>query len=116
MKSKKPSKQRLIRKKAPMHARHKMMSCHLSPELKKKYKKRSVPVRKGDEVMIMRGSHKGQKGKVKQVKRKNFEVFIEDIVYEKKDGTKELISFDTSNLMITSLDLSDAKRLRGVKQ
>jgi large subunit ribosomal protein L24 len=113
IKSKKPSKQRKYRAKAPTHVRRKIMSSHLSPELRKKHKKRSTPVRKGDEVIIMRGSFKGTKGKVEEVNRKRYKVFVENIFYEKKDGTKTKIGIDTSNLMITSLNLDDPKRFKG---
>jgi len=111
--SKKPTKQRNYRRKAPMHARRKMMGSHLSPELRKKYKKRSVPVRKGDEVLIMRGLFKGTKGKVEEVKRKSYKVFVENIFYEKKNGTKVKLAIDASNLMVTSLNTNDAKRFGG---
>ena len=116
IKSKKPSKQRKYRLKAPMHTRRKMMSAHLSPKLKEKYKKRSIPIRKGDEVIIMRGKFKGSKGKVEDVKRKSYKVYVENVFYEKKDGKKVKIGIDASKLMITSLNLSDQKRLEGVKE
>ena len=106
----------MFKKKAPMHLRRKLMSSHLSPELKKKYKKKSIPIRKGDEVLIMRGSFKGSKGKVEEVKRKSYKVFVENIVYEKKNGTKVRIPINASNLMITSLNVNDAKRFGSGKQ
>ena len=39
----------------PSHLRRKLMSCPLSKDLKKKYSVRSMPVRKEDEVMVVRG-------------------------------------------------------------
>jgi large subunit ribosomal protein L24 len=59
MKSKKPSKQRKAMYQAPLHRKHKLFSAHLSKELRKQWNKRSLPVRKGDEVKIMRGKFKG---------------------------------------------------------
>ena len=111
--SKKPGKQRKHKRNAPMHQRRKIMSSHLSPELKNKLKKRAIPVKKGDEVVVMRGSFKGLKGKVEQVKRKPFKVFIENIFYEKKNGTKVKLGLDASKIMITSLDTADVKRIKG---
>ncbi len=111
IKSKKPSKQRKFRRTAPMHIRRKLMSSHLSKELREKYKRRSLPVRKGDEVIIMRGEFKGIKGKVEEVKRKTYKVYIENVYREKKNGTKIRVGFDASNLMITKLNLDDPKRL-----
>ncbi len=112
IKSKKPSKQRVYRRTAPMHVRRKMMSSHLSKELMSKHHKRSIPLRKGDEVLIMRGSFKGVKGVVDEINRSSFKVFIKNVVYEKKNGTKVKIGFDASNLMITNLYSNDAKRFK----
>lgn len=115
IKSKKPGKQRVYRRTAPIHVRRKIMSSRLSPELRKKHKKKALPVRKGDEVIVLRGSFKKTKGKVESVKRNNYKIFIDNVFREKKDGSKVKIGMDSSNLMITSLDLSDPKRLRGGK-
>jgi len=92
------------------------MCSHLSSELKKKFKKNAIPVRKGDEVLIMRGSFKGSKGKVEEVKRKTYKVFVEGIVYEKKNGSKVRLGLDASKLMITSLNTNDSKRFRSEKK
>jgi len=40
------------------------MSCHLSKDLRKKHGIRSLPIRKDDEVIVVRGTLKGSKGKV----------------------------------------------------
>ncbi len=112
IKSAKPGKQRNYRRKAPQHVRRKMMSSHLSSELRKKLGKRSLPVRKGDEVKVMRGAFKGVSGKVELVKRKILKVFIDNAKIVKKSGDKVKVGIDPSNLLITSLNLSDEKRLR----
>ncbi|CAD7675717.1 unnamed protein product [Nyctereutes procyonoides] len=57
---------------APSHIRRKIMSSPLSKELRQKYNVRSMPIRKDDEVQVVRGHYKGQQiGKVVQVYRKN---------------------------------------------
>ena len=71
-KSKKPRKQRKFLKLAPLHIRRKMIAAHLSKELREKYKRRSIPVRKGDEVKIMRGEFKGMIGKIVKVDTKKY--------------------------------------------
>ena len=43
------------------------MTAPLSKDLKNKYSVRSLPIRKDDEVIVMRGSNKGREGKVIQV-------------------------------------------------
>ena len=71
---------------APSSIRRKIMSSHLSKDLKTKYDVRSVPVRKGDTVKIMRGTFKGREGKVTAVYRKKWALHIEKIVREKTNG------------------------------
>ena len=63
-KSKQPRKQRKALYNAPLHLRNRLMSAMLSKELKEKYNKNSLPVRKGDVVKILRGNFKGIEGEV----------------------------------------------------
>jgi len=49
---------------APSHLKRKIMSAHLSKELREKYHVRSMPIRKDDEVTVMRGKQKNEKAKV----------------------------------------------------
>lgn len=44
------------------------MSAPLSKELRASHGARSIPVRKDDEVLIVRGKYKGRDGKVVQVR------------------------------------------------
>ncbi|KDD73907.1 hypothetical protein H632_c1741p0, partial [Helicosporidium sp. ATCC 50920] len=62
---------------APSNVRRKLMSAPLSTELRGKYGVRSVPIRKDDEVTVVRGSFKGREGKVVQVYRKKWVIHIE---------------------------------------
>ena len=86
------------------------MSVNLSPELRERYGRRSFPIRVGDKVRIMRGDNKGVEGKVTRVDRKNYKVYIENVVRENLRGEKVLIPIHYSNLMIIELDLSDPRR------
>ncbi len=108
--SKQPRKQRKYKAKAPLHLKYKMLATHLSKELKKKYKKRSFPVKKGDTVKIIRGTFKGKKGKVSVISTKKIIVYIEGIQKTRKDGTKVNVPFHPSNLIILELNLEDKKR------
>jgi large subunit ribosomal protein L26e len=62
------------------------MSTHLSKDLRSKYNVRSIPIRKGDEVAIMRGFYKGKSGKVTTVYRKRWCVYIEKLTKDKHNG------------------------------
>lgn len=108
--SKQPRKQRKFRYNAPLHIKQKFASSHLSPELRKKYGTRSVTVRKGDEVKIMRGQFKSRKGKVERVDLKKTKVYITGIELTKKDGSKTIYPLQPSNLMIISANTDDKRR------
>lgn len=115
-KSKQPRKQRKFIYNAEHHLRRKMVSAHLSKELRDKYQRRSFPVRKGDEVQIMRGKFKGKKGKVVKVDYKKYRIYIEGITIKKADGTERLFPIHPSNTMIINLDLSDKKRVEALEK
>jgi large subunit ribosomal protein L24 len=110
--SKQPRKQRKYHFNAPKHIRQQQMSVHLTEDLLLKYNVRSVPVRKGDTVKIMRGALKGHVDKVAKVNLKKGLVTIENATIAKADGTQLPKWIHPSNLIITKLDLSDPWRKR----
>ncbi len=109
-KSKQPRKQRKYRYNAPLHILRRFMGVHLSPELRKKYGKRSISLKKGDTVKVLRGKFKGRTGKVERNDIKNTKVYIEGIEITKKDGSKTSPPIHPSNLLITALEIDDKKR------
>ncbi len=116
IKSSKPRKQRKFLYSAPLHVRQKLVSAHLSEELRLQLKKRSLPLRKGDEVKIMRGSFRGKTGKVAEVNLKKLKVYIEGITRKKAGGKEAKIPFHPSNLIIIKAELSDKKRQKIVER
>jgi len=112
IRSKQPRKQRKYRYNAPNHVRHKLLSAHLSKELKKQYGKRSIPVRKGDEVEIMNGSSRKTRGLVERVDMKKLKIYIEGVKAKKVDGSQISKPIDPSNLKIIKLNMSDKMRIR----
>jgi len=110
MKTTKPGKQRKRLYQAPLNERYKRFSAPLSSKLKESHGTNSVPVRNGDTVMIMRGDRKGSEGKVTQINRKKYRIFIEGATREKVDGTTTLIPIHPSKVMITRLNLDDKWR------
>lgn len=110
MVSKKARKQRRERIFKPLHKRRKEMAARLSAELRKKWKKRSVPVRKGDKVKIITGDYKGKTGKVTKVDLRAYRINVEGIVRKKANGQEVAIPIHPSNVMIIDLEMSDAER------
>ncbi|MBW3012170.1 50S ribosomal protein L24 [Candidatus Woesearchaeota archaeon] len=110
--SEKAGKQRKYRYNAPKHIRAKLISSHLSKELRQKHSTRSMPLRKGDSVKVMRGRLKGETKKVESVDRNAFKVYLEGARITKTDGTEVPIVFEPSNLLITSLNTEDKRRFK----
>lgn len=110
--SKQPRKQRKYVANAPLHLKKNFVSVNLSKELRGKYGKRNIPVRKGDTVKILRGKYKNQKGKVLEVKLKISKIIIEGIQVKKLDGSKANVKLVPSNLQIIELSLEDKKRTK----
>ena len=108
--SKQARKKRKYIAKAPLHIKQKFISAHLSKELAKKHSKKSVKIRKGDKVKLVRGQFKNKTGKVERVMLKKSRIYIENIQNLKADGTKSFYPVHPSNVIITELDLSDKKR------
>lgn len=110
MSSTQTRKQRKYRYNAPLHARHKFLSSHLSKELRARYKTRSLPLRKGDFILIARGGMKHMRGKVESVDTKSSRVSIEGIKVKKTDGSEVPKLFRASRLTIVELNLDDKRR------
>jgi len=108
--SKQPRKQRKLLHDAPLHVRHNLMSVALSSELKKQHGKRSIPVKKGDTVQVMRGDFKDHEGVVEKVDLKNYRVYVEGASIQKPDGNQYYHPLHPSNLVIVELDLEDDER------
>ena len=91
-----------------------MMSCRVSDELATKHSIRSLPVRKGDTVLIKVGSVengiKGKVGKVLSVYRRRWCIHVEKVVTTKKNGSQVQIPIDPSNCEITQLKLDKSRK------
>jgi len=113
--SSQPRKQRLFRYRAPLHLRGKFLHAPLSEELRKKLKKRSLRVRKGDKVRIMRGDFKGLEGEVISVDTEKGKVKVQGASIRKADGTEVPLPIDASKVMIIKL-AEDKRRLKRISK
>lgn len=66
---------------------------------------RCIPIRKDDEVTIVRGSNKGREGKITSVYRLKYAVYVERVVREKSNGQSVNIPIAPSNIVISKLKL-----------
>lgn len=95
---------------APSNIRRKLLSAHLSKELRQKYNVRSLPVKRDDEVVIVRGTFKGNKGKVTQVYRRRWCVYVEKISKTKINGAPYQVPLHPSQLVITKPKLDNDRK------
>jgi len=122
MVSSKARNQRRIRANAPVHIKRKMLSAHLSNDLRKEYGKRAARVCVGDTVLVLRGAEdiRGAEGKVVGVDTDNGRITVEGITIAQADKTEVARPVHASNVVITKLNLDDAWRKdalkRGAKQ
>jgi len=116
MKTTSPRKQRKQLYQAPLHKRYKIFSAPLSRDLKKSHGIKTLPIRSGDTIRIMRGERKGMEGKVSGIDRTNYRVSIEGVTREKVDGTAVPIPIHPSKVMITNLNLDDKWRKEILKR
>jgi ribosomal protein uL24 len=66
---------------------------------------RSIPIRKDDEVTIVRGSNKGREGKVTTVYRLKWVIHVDRVNREKSNGQSVPLGISASKVVITSLKL-----------
>jgi large subunit ribosomal protein L24 len=92
------------------HERTKHLSANLSTELKDSNNTRSLPVRKGDRIRVLRGDYKGIEGRIQRVDRKNYRIYVDGINREKADGTSILVPIHPSKVQIIKLNLDDKLR------
>ena len=110
--SKQPRKQRKALYNAPAHARGKHLSATLSKDLRADLGTRSLPLRTGDKVRVVRGDFKGHEGEVLSVDYGSYKVIVDEVTLSKPDGTATFLPVDPSNLVIIDADLKDDRRIK----
>ena len=110
--SKQPRKQRKALYNAPAHARGKHLSATLSKDLRADLGTRTLPIRSGDKVRVLRGDFKGHEGEVLDVDYGSYKVIIEEVTLSKPDGTAVFLPVDPSNLMIIDANTKDDRRIK----
>jgi large subunit ribosomal protein L24 len=82
----------------------------LSPELRERYRKRSVRPRVGDTVKIVRGEFKDIEGKITKVDPKVGVVNVDGVTREKVKAGTSPVPIHSSNVVVTALVLEDKLR------
>ncbi|MFX1263875.1 MAG: 50S ribosomal protein L24 [Promethearchaeota archaeon] len=108
--SKSPRKQRRRIYKSPLHVRKNMLKCRLDEFLQEEYGIRSMVIKKGDLVRILRGQFRDTEGKVTSVDYRAIRVHLESATVTKADGKEANIPVHPSNLMLVKLELDDDRK------
>ncbi|MFA6065448.1 MAG: 50S ribosomal protein L24 [archaeon] len=108
--SKKPNKSRKEMYDMPMHKAAKQVAAHLDEKLQKELGRRSITLRKGDTVKVLRGSFNGKEGKITSVDRGARKIFIEKLIIKKSNGKEIPVKVDASNVLVIDIDRTDRKR------
>ena len=107
---KSPGKQRKRIYKSPIHSHKKMLKCRLDEFLREEYGLRSLVVKKGDLVRVMRGQFRDTEGKVVKIDYSAIRVYLESATTTKADGKEAQIPVHPSNLMLVKLELDDDRK------
>jgi large subunit ribosomal protein L24 len=107
-----PRKQRRAAFRASNAERHRRMAVALSRELRARYGRRQLPVRKGDTVRVIAGSYKGQEERVSEVNLRGFRLTLENVTVKKVDQKLKPLPIRPSHLILTRLNLADPWRRR----
>jgi len=95
---------------------YKEMTARLSDILIKEYGVKRLPVRKGDNVMIMRGDYAGHEGEIVEVNLKKRRIHVDGVTRTKADGSTVFVPIHPSKVMITKLNLSDKWRKKIIER
>ena len=96
---------------ATMQTASAQLSSLLSANLRKKYSKKSVRVKEGDSVKVIRGEFTGVDGKITKVSSADGGLTIEGVKKEKLKGEKYDVFIHTSNIIVTALNTDDKWRI-----
>jgi large subunit ribosomal protein L24 len=107
-----PRKQRKASFNASPFDRHRQMSVPLSRELRARYKRRALPIRKGDTVRIISGNEdfKGREERVSKVDMRSLRVTLDNVTIKKVDQKLKPLPIGASHLILTHLNLTDPWR------
>ena len=87
------------------------MAAPLSKELREKHGGvRAVPIRKDDEVKVVRGSFKGRDGKVTTVYRRKWVIHVERVTRDKANGSTVNVGLDPSKVVLTKLKIDKDRK------
>lgn len=110
-----PRQQRKAAYNADLFERRRRMAVPLSRELRRRYGRRRIPVRKGDTVRILSGSYVGREERVAKVNLDTYSLTLDNVTGKTGDQKLKPLPIRPSHLLLTKLNLSDPWRRRILK-
>jgi large subunit ribosomal protein L24 len=110
-----PRRQRRALYNAPTSERRRRMTVPLSRELRRRFARRRVPIRKGDTVRVLSGSFAGREERVAKVSRRALSVTLENVTLKTAEEKLKPLAVRPSHLVITRLNLADPWRRRSLR-
>ena len=110
-----PRRQRRALYRASTAERRRRMTVPLSRELRRRFGRRNVPVRKGDTVRVLSGSFAGREERVARVTRRDYSVTLDNVTLKTAEEKLKPLALRTSHLVITRLNLADPWRRRSLR-
>ncbi|HEV2449447.1 MAG TPA: 50S ribosomal protein L24 [Thermoplasmata archaeon] len=110
-----PRKQRRYHFTAPASVRRRWLSAPLSRELRARYGRRQLPIRKGDSVLVTSGSYVGREERVAKIDTRGGTITLDNVTLKKADAKLKELPLRPSHLLLTRLNLSDPWRRRRLK-
>jgi large subunit ribosomal protein L26e len=110
-----PRRQRKAHFTADTFHRRLRMTVPLSRELRRRFHRRAVPVRKGDTVRVLSGSYEGREERVARVLRRNYTLVLDNVTLKSGEEKLKPLPIQTNHLVITRLNLADAWRRRALQ-
>ena len=110
-----PRRQRRALYRAPTSERRRRMTVPLSRELRRRFRRRNVPVRKGDTVRVLSGSFAGREERVARISRRDYSVTLDNVTLKTAEEKLKPLALRTSHLVITRLNLADPWRRRALR-
>jgi large subunit ribosomal protein L24 len=107
-----PRRQRKALYTADSFERRVRMGVPLSRELRARFRRRTLPLRKGDTVRVLAGSFVGREERVAKVHRRSYRVTLDNVTLKTAEEKLKPLTLGVGNLVITRLNLSDPWRRR----
>jgi ribosomal protein uL24 len=110
-----PRRQRRALYTAPTSERRRRMTVPLSRELRRRFRRRNVPVRKGDTVRVLSGSYAGREERVAKISRRDYSVTLDNVTLKTAEEKLKPLGLRPGHLVITRLNLADPWRRRSLR-